>query len=42
MIADAHQEVTVLFADLAGFTKFANRNTPQAVVETLNRIFSLR
>lgn len=39
MIADAHQEVTVLFADLAGFTKFANRNTPQAVVETLNRIF---
>ncbi|MBK9585319.1 MAG: hypothetical protein KA099_00940 [Alphaproteobacteria bacterium] len=39
MIADAHQEVTVLFADLAGFTKFANRNTPQAVVETLNQIF---
>lgn len=39
MIADGHEHVTVLFADLAGFTKFANKNSPEKVVDTLNRIF---
>ncbi len=32
-------EVTVLFADLRGFTTFSERSTPGAVVELLNRYF---
>ncbi|CAN5311805.1 hypothetical protein BH20ACT24_BH20ACT24_20470 [soil metagenome] len=32
-------EVTVLFADLQGFTPFSERSSPEAVVEMLNRYF---
>ena len=34
-------EVTVLFADLRGFTPFSERNTPADVVALLNRYFGL-
>jgi class 3 adenylate cyclase len=39
-IADHHPEVTVLFADLAGFTPWAAQRRPEEVVEMLDRIFS--
>lgn len=32
--------VTVLFADIRGFTKFSETHTPAQVVETLNTVFS--
>lgn len=38
-IADRLDEVTVMFADLAGFTHFANRKPPSEVVKLLNEIF---
>ena len=34
-------EVTVLFADLRGFTSFSERSSPEQVVEMLNRYFGL-
>jgi class 3 adenylate cyclase len=40
VIADAFDNVTVLFSDFVGFTRFASRLTPRQVVETLNTIFS--
>lgn len=39
-IADSFEEVTVLFADLVGFTKLASRLSPIDLVEQLNIIFS--
>jgi len=39
-IADRHDEVTVLFADIVGFTELASRLSPTRTVELLNRIFS--
>ncbi|MFZ5560488.1 MAG: adenylate/guanylate cyclase domain-containing protein [Pseudomonadota bacterium] len=39
-IADRHPEVTVLFADLAGFTPWAAQREPEEVVAVLDRIFS--
>ncbi len=39
-IADYCEDVSVLFADLVGFTEFSARKTPAAVVEVLNIIFS--
>ena len=39
-IADAHDEVTVLFADVVDFTRFAERTAPDRVVGVLNEIFS--
>jgi len=39
-IADHFQEVTVLFADIVGFTEFCNRKTPEQLVSVLNIIFS--
>ncbi len=33
------REVTVLFVDLRGYTRFAEKNDPTAVVEMLNRFF---
>lgn len=38
-IADRLEEVTVMFADLAGFTQFSNRNPPSDVVKLLDEIF---
>lgn len=39
-IADSFSEVTVLFADLVGFTKISANLSPAELVELLNRIFS--
>ncbi|TVQ59130.1 MAG: adenylate/guanylate cyclase, partial [Spirulina sp. DLM2.Bin59] len=39
-IADSFEEVTVLFADLVGFTQLAATLPPIAIVEQLNVIFS--
>ena len=39
-IAEHSDGVTVLFADIVGFTPLSANKTPQALVELLNRIFS--
>ncbi|MCZ7680908.1 MAG: hypothetical protein M5U28_19855 [Sandaracinaceae bacterium] len=39
-IADSVQGVTVLFADIVGFTELSARMTPSELVELLNRIFT--
>ena len=40
VIADRHDEASVLFADLAGFTARASEATPEELVQLLNRVFS--
>ena len=40
VIADAYDEVTVLFADIANFTPFAERTEAARVVAVLNEVFS--
>jgi class 3 adenylate cyclase len=40
VIAEAHAEVTVLFADIVDFTPFAQRTEPARVVGVLDEIFS--
>jgi adenylate cyclase len=40
VIADNFSEVTVLFSDFVGFTKFASATSPAALVTRLNEIFS--
>ncbi len=40
VIADSFAEVTVLFADIAGFTRLATQVSPAELVQTLNDIFS--
>jgi class 3 adenylate cyclase len=39
-IADVHPELTVVFADLAGFTHLAAELAPREMVEILNELFS--
>lgn len=39
-IADAHPDVTILFADIVGFTSYAAAVPPAQVVQTLDRLFS--
>ncbi|MET0791117.1 MAG: adenylate/guanylate cyclase domain-containing protein [Polyangiaceae bacterium] len=39
-IADGFAQVSVLFADIVGFTKMSERITPVQLVDRLNRIFS--
>jgi adenylate cyclase len=39
VIADAHEEVTVLFADVVDFTPFAERTEPSQVVGVLDQVF---
>jgi len=39
-IAEAHSEVTVLFADVVDFTPFVERTAPHRVVAVLDEIFS--
>lgn len=39
-IADRHPEVTVLFADIVGFTKLSGRLAPEELVQNLNTLFS--
>jgi class 3 adenylate cyclase len=41
VIVDSFMDVTVLFADIVGFTQFAATTPPDQVVELLNRVFSL-
>lgn len=41
VIVDSFIDVTVLFADIVGFTHFAANTSPHQVVELLNRVFSL-
>ena len=40
VIAERYDEVTVLFADIADFTPFAERTSPERVVGVLDEIFS--
>ena len=40
VIADAHPEATVLFADLVGFTPLAGRIPPEELVHMLDEVFS--
>ncbi len=40
-LGGVNQTVTILFADIRGFTAFAERETPEKVVKLLNRYFSL-
>jgi class 3 adenylate cyclase len=40
VIAERYDEVTVLFADIADFTPFAERTSPEQVVGVLDEIFS--
>ncbi len=40
VIAERHGDVSVLFADLVGFTPLATRIPPEELVKLLNRIFS--
>lgn len=40
IIADAHGEVSIVFADLVGFTELSRRMSPRQIVEILNRLFS--
>jgi len=40
-IADHHDEISVLFADLAGFTIRSAHETPAATVAVLNEVFSV-
>lgn len=39
-IADGFAEVTILFADIVGFTEISSRTSPEALVQLLNSIFS--
>ncbi|MBD0343683.1 MAG: PAS domain S-box protein [Coleofasciculus sp. Co-bin14] len=40
MIAERFEEVSVLFADIVGFTEFFSNKTPEELVKVLNIIFS--
>ncbi|MEO8229847.1 MAG: adenylate/guanylate cyclase domain-containing protein [Chloroflexota bacterium] len=40
LIAERYEDVTVLFADVADFTPFAERTSPERVVGVLDEIFS--
>jgi adenylate cyclase len=40
VIAEAHDDVTVLFADVVDFTPFAERTPPSRVVNVLNEVFT--
>jgi adenylate cyclase len=40
IIADEHQEASVLFADIVGFTNISQNISPTMLVENLNKIFT--
>ncbi|MCB1178234.1 MAG: FIST C-terminal domain-containing protein, partial [Leptospiraceae bacterium] len=39
-IAERFNDATVLFADIVGFTELSSKNSPEKVVEILNKLFS--
>lgn len=39
-VADSFEEITILFADIVGFTQYANTKTPTELVEMLDEVFS--
>ncbi len=39
-IADLFEDVSVLFADIVGFTRIAAKMSPEALLENLNKVFS--
>lgn len=39
-IADSHDQVTILFCDIVGFTPIAARQSPEQIVELLSRLFT--
>ena len=39
-IADGFKHVSVLFADIVGFTKISRRHRPEAIIKMLNQIFT--
>ncbi len=41
LIVDRFDAVSVMFADLAGFTSLSSRTTPEALVTMLNELFSM-
>ncbi|MCB1304511.1 MAG: guanylate cyclase, partial [Leptospiraceae bacterium] len=41
VIAHSSREVTILFADIVGFTTLAESREPQQIIEILNRVFSV-
>jgi len=41
IIADDFEKVTILFADLVGFTAYSEKLSPKTLVEVLNKVFSL-
>ncbi|MDX2091272.1 MAG: adenylate/guanylate cyclase domain-containing protein [Kofleriaceae bacterium] len=41
LIVDRFESVTVMFADIAGFTALSSRTSPEALVTMLNELFSL-
>jgi len=40
LIADRHDEVSVLFADVVGFTEISSRLAPAALIDEMNQLFS--
>lgn len=40
VIADRHDDASILFADMEGFTSQANDTPPDELVRFLNRVFS--
>ncbi|MCB1245617.1 MAG: adenylate/guanylate cyclase domain-containing protein, partial [Verrucomicrobiae bacterium] len=41
VIAQSAREVTILFADIVGFTSLAETRQPHQIIEILNRVFSV-
>jgi class 3 adenylate cyclase len=40
-IAESFESITILFADIVGFTKFSSSTSPKELVDLLNQIFSM-
>ena len=40
MITESFENQTILFADIAGFTKYSDQNKPETVVKMLRTLFT--